>query len=206
MKFIAPTNPLLISVALLVLPVMALADNQSCAYPPGPRGTIKCESDQVAICDATGSRIDGQCLDKKGKTGRELAAHVLTAVLGRPVLTSEIQSEEYRDILREGKIVYESGPGKPISRIERVISFSSDGSGGGGSTQSLEPREPVEKHVTFKCVACLKVEGQETCETGTGPAKSDAQQAAAEKLAQRLKTRLGYQEYSKLGSPSLTCE
>jgi hypothetical protein len=194
MRFVARVDILVFAI-LFAAAIPVCADSKDCASPPGPRGTIRCESDQMAICEAKLTRVDAQCLDKGGRTGKKLAARLLTAVFHRQITEDEVEREEYQRVLREGRVKRPDGT---------VVTFSYEDDE--EPTSTPPSNEPTEEPPSFTCTACVAVDGKNICETETGATKDEASQAAAKSLAGRLVTLLGVPKASKLGNPSIECK
>lgn len=190
---------LLVSFFVAATPVCA--DTDDCASPPGPRGTIRCESDQIAICEATGSRVNGQCLSRRGKKGKELSAQILSVILNRQIGADEVHRDEYQRALREKRITRPNGT---------VVTFSyNDDSPGSEPDREpaplSRPRTPIEKKYT--CTACVAVNNRKICESGTDPSKEEATKAAVGKLRQRLTVDFGSTlDPSVIQQPSIECK
>jgi hypothetical protein len=201
MRFVVSIERVLF-VILFVAVVPAYADTDDCASPPGPQGTIRCESDQIAICEATGSRVNGQCLDKRGRKGEDLAARILSVVLNRQITADEVQREEFQRVLREKRIAHPDGTVVTFSYNDESASYQRDSD----TTPPPRPGTPAEDGTSFTCTACVTARNRKMCEEGTGSNKQGAAKAAAEKLHQRLIAAFGPTLDSEFEHPSIECK
>jgi hypothetical protein len=76
----------------------------SCTDPPG--GTVTCEKSQVASCTVKNGKVEGRCQNKPpGMGSRDLQAWTLSQFLGKRVLTEDLNTSDYIEILKNGRVV-----------------------------------------------------------------------------------------------------
>lgn len=177
----------IILASLIASAVPGYTITNNCAVPPGPAATIQCDDDQIAICEANGSRAFGQCLARAGKSGKDLEALVLTRVLERDVKPNEVEEPKYQEVLRNRTAVYyhkNPGGGKTVVTFsfgEYINSTQIP------STQSA----PTKGSGVFTCTACAYWNGEKQCEIGSADNKDEAAIAATEGLKRRLLSLAG---------------
>lgn len=160
----------------------------SCSNPPGPSGTVYCESG-TPLCEAQGGSFVAYCVTQAGSR-EEQARNLLRRILGAEPTAQQL--DEYVPQLEAGSVelggrVYTFPPVEQENRIDRPSDL---------------PREPApdEKSVAdpallerapgkVRCRACLDIGGQEYCETFEGDTRDGAQMNALGKLYLELKER-----------------
>jgi hypothetical protein len=105
MRLFAKSRLVLIFTLIFLCNVsQAGAANCECPSPPG--GIVKCENNQVAICEIRDGKVNAQCkTPPKGKTrGSALRAWLLSEFLKRPVEVAEYESNaELQRIILSGQ-------------------------------------------------------------------------------------------------------
>jgi len=193
MRFAALTESLPLFI-LLTTALPAYADARDCASPPGPQGTIRCESDQMAICEATGSRVIGQCLDKRGRTDKQMVAQLLSGLYERGVTADELEKGAYAEVLHDKQFRRPDGS---------VVTFSYDDNQGVVHPSSIDHSN---KPPSLTCKACVTLAGETFCEAETAATREEATRAATEALRKKVSARFGIGIASELREPSIECK
>jgi hypothetical protein len=194
MKSAALTESLLLFI-LLTTAMPANADARDCASPPGPQGTIRCESDQMAICEATGSRVIGQCLDKRGRTDKQMVALLLSGLYERGVTADELEKGAHAEVLRDKQFTRSDGT---------VVTFSYDEERG---IVHPSATDHFDKPSSLTCTACVTTMTDERiCGSGTAATREEATRAATEALQKKVSARFGFGVASELGEPNIECK
>lgn len=80
----------------------AAAVSIDCSVPPGPRGRITCEGNYIPICEATGKRIEGRCLDRRAAIGTDSQQWLLREIAPGPLSSEE--ALEYKAAMDTGRL------------------------------------------------------------------------------------------------------
>lgn len=157
-----------------------------CDKPPGPPGKIVCEKQQIASCDATGERVEGECYTPN-KRGKALQALILSKILGEDISVENLQNDFYQSILRNRRLK-RNGRTITFSIPEELLKEEIPAGATAGPLNDPNPviTKPSDQLRGFTCQACFKNFNTTTCESAEGISQEEATAAATRSLLNRI--------------------